>query len=75
MATNGDWKSTGSNFGCTFQLSAFHISARPHSFSQSSSDGTVTSASSSDYGGTSPRVSSSRTAFLSARRGPEISAF
>jgi len=25
MAASGDRKSTGSNFGCTFQLSAFHI--------------------------------------------------
>ncbi len=39
MATNGDRKSTGSNFGCTLYFEFF-----PHSFSQSSSDGTVTSA-------------------------------
>ena len=38
MATNGDRKSTGSNFGCTFCCEFI-----PHSFSQSSSDGTVTS--------------------------------
>ena len=39
MAANGDRKSTGSNFGCTLRLEFF-----PRSFSQSSSDGTVTSA-------------------------------
>src|ERR1039457_7133371 len=39
MAANGDRKSTGSNFGCTLRCELFS-----HSFSQSSSDGTVTSA-------------------------------
>jgi hypothetical protein len=38
-ATNGDRKSTGNNFGCTLRCEF-----SPHSFSQSSSDGTVTSA-------------------------------
>jgi len=39
MAANGDRKSTGSNFGCTLRC-GFSC----QSFSQSSSDGTVTSA-------------------------------
>lgn len=38
-AANGDRKSNGSNFGCTLRCEFF-----PHSFSQSSSAGTVTSA-------------------------------
>jgi hypothetical protein len=38
MATNGDRKSTDSNFGCTLRCEF-----SPHFFSQSSSDGTVTS--------------------------------
>ena len=38
-AANGDRKSTGSNFGCALRCEFFS-----HSFSQSSSDGTVTSA-------------------------------
>ena len=47
MSTNGDRKSTGSNFGCgisTFRFPLSTFSARSHSFSQSSSDGMVTSA-------------------------------
>jgi hypothetical protein len=47
MAASGGRKSTGSNFGCgfsTFRFPLFTFSARTHSFSQSSSDGTVTSA-------------------------------
>jgi hypothetical protein len=36
MAANGDRKSIGSNFGCTLRCEFF-----PHSFSQSSSDGTA----------------------------------
>jgi hypothetical protein len=39
MAAIGDRKSTGSNFGCMLRCEF-----SPHSFSQSSSDGTVTSA-------------------------------
>jgi hypothetical protein len=37
-AANGDRKSTGSNLGCTLRCEFF-----PHSFSQSSSDVTITS--------------------------------
>jgi hypothetical protein len=38
MAVNGNRKTTGSNFACTVRCEF-----SPHSFSQSSSDGTVTS--------------------------------
>jgi hypothetical protein len=38
-AASGDQKSTGNNFGCALRCEFFS-----HSFSQSSSDGTVTSA-------------------------------
>jgi hypothetical protein len=44
MAANGDRESTGSNFGCGFSTFRFPHFPRSHSFSQSSSDGTVTSA-------------------------------
>jgi hypothetical protein len=37
MTADGDRKSTGNNFGCTLRCEFSH-----HSFSQSSSDGTVT---------------------------------
>jgi len=39
MAANGDRKSTGNSFGCTLRCGFFS-----HSFSQSASGGTVTSA-------------------------------
>jgi hypothetical protein len=39
LTANGDLKSSGSNFGCALRCEFF-----PYSFSQSSSDGTVTSA-------------------------------
>ena len=67
MPANGNRKSTGSNFGCTFQLSAFHIfRALPFLFpiiQRRHGDFRLRPAK-RDYGGTGPRVSSRHDAGL-----------